>query len=46
VDWNQSPDDFFNNNIINNNINGSDDIINDVLVYKLEVKCKENIKGA
>lgn len=37
---------FFNNDVINNDINDSDDIINDVLVDKLEVKCKENIKGA
>jgi hypothetical protein len=37
---------FFNNDVINNDINDSDDIINDVLVDKLEVKYKENIKGA
>jgi hypothetical protein len=46
LDLNQSPiyNDFFNYDVINNDINGSDDIINDVLVDKLEVKCKENKK--
>ena len=29
---------------INNNINSSDDVINNVIVNKLEVKCNKNIK--
>jgi len=32
--------------IIKNNNNGSDDIINTILIDKWVVKCKENIEGA
>ena len=30
-------------NIINNDINGNDDIIDEVFVNKIEVECKENM---
>jgi hypothetical protein len=31
---------------INNDINSNDDIINNVIVNKLEIECNENIKSA
>jgi hypothetical protein len=37
-------DDNVNDNIINNNCNGSD-VIDGALVDKLEVECTENMKG-
>ena len=39
---------FYNihNDIINNNNNGIDDMINSVLVDKVEFKCKENMESA
>ena len=42
-------DDYFNgdyDSIINNKSNGIDDVINNVFIDKLKIKCKENSKGA
>lgn len=52
MDWCFTPiynDYFVDNNdddIINNNSNSNDDIINGVLVDKIKVERKENMKGA
>lgn len=47
MNWYSSPiyDDYVDEYIITND-NNSNDIIDDVLVDEIEVKCKENIKGS
>jgi hypothetical protein len=38
-------DDYVDNDSINNNSNSSSDVSSTVIIDKLEVKCKENMKG-
>lgn len=52
-DWDSPPiyDFYFDDNydvnyVINNESNSSDNVINDILINKLEVKCKENMEAA
>jgi len=49
MDWCSTPiynDYFVDDDIINNNNNSNYDIINSILVDKIKVECKENMKGA
>jgi hypothetical protein len=39
-------DDYFDHDIIKNDINNNDDIIDGVLVNNIKIECKENTKGA
>jgi DNA-directed RNA polymerase beta subunit len=49
MNWCSTPiynDYFVDDDIINNNNNSNDDIINSILVDKIKVECKKNMKGA